>query len=211
MLTADILRAALPAARPTDIARFATPLAEACAEWNIDTPLRLAAFLAQIAHESGQLRTVIENLNYSAEALLRVFPRHFDAAGAAAYARQPERIAARVYANRMGNGDEASGDGWRYRGRGLIQITGHDNYAACGTALGLGLDLIAQPELLEQPAAAARSAAWFWHRHDLNRLADARDIETITRRINGGLTGLDDRRACYARACAALEVSHEPA
>jgi putative chitinase len=209
MLTADILRAALPAARPTDIARFATPLAEACAEWGIDTPLRLAAFLAQIAHESGQLRHLAENLYYSAEALLRVFPCHFDAEQAAAYARQPERIGSRVYANRMGNGDEASGDGWRYRGRGLIQVTGHDNYAACGTALGL--DLIAQPELLEQPGPAARSAVWFWHRHDLNRLADTRDITTITRRINGGLTGLDDRKACYAHACAALEVSHEPA
>jgi len=207
MLTANILRAAFPAARSADIACFVTPLAEACAEWGIDTPLRLAAFLAQIAHESGQLRTLAENLNYSADALLRVFPRHFDTAGAAAYARQPERIAARVYANRMGNGDEASSDGWRYRGRGLIQVTGHDNYAACGTALSL--NLIAQPELLEQPAPAARSAAWFWHRHDLNGLADARDITTITRRINGGLTGLDDRKACYARASTALEVSHE--
>ena len=209
MLTADTLRAALPAARPTDIARFATPLAEACAEWNIDTPLRLAAFLAQIAHESGQFRALVENLNYSAEALLRVFPRHFDAGQAAAYARQPERIGSRVYANRMGNGDEASGDGWSYRGRGLIQVTGKTNYAACGAALGL--DLIAQPELLEQPAPATRSAAWFWNRHDLNRLADARDITTITRRINSGLTGLDDRKACYARACTALEVSHDPA
>ncbi|OEJ67247.1 glycoside hydrolase family 19 protein [Magnetovibrio blakemorei] len=209
MLSADILRAALPAARPTDIARFATPLAEACAEWSIDTPLRLAAFLAQIAHESGQLRALAENLNYSAEALLRVFPRHFSADQAAAYARQPQRIGSRVYANRMGNGDEASGDGWRYRGRGLIQVTGKTNYAACGTALGL--DLIAQPELLEQPDPAARSAGWFWHRNGLNRPADARDIETITRRINGGLTGLEDRKAHYARACAALEVSHEPA
>lgn len=209
MLSADILRAALPAARPTDIARLATPLAEACAEWGIDTPLRLAGFLAQIAHESGQFRALAENLNYSAEALLRVFPRHFDAAQAAVYTRQPQRIGSRVYANRMGNGDEAGGDGWRYRGRGLIQVTGRDNYAACGTALGL--DLIAQPELLEQPSPAARSAAWFWHSNGLNRPADARDIETITRRINGGLTGLDDRKACYAHACAALEISHEPA
>jgi putative chitinase len=207
MLTADILRAALPAARPTDIARFVTPLADACAEWGIDTPLRLAAFLAQIAHESGQFRALVENLNYSAEALLRVFPRHFNAAQAAAYARQPERIAARAYANRMGNGDETSGDGWHYRGRGLIQVTGRSNYAACGAALGL--DLIVQPELLEQPGPASRSAAWFWHRNGLNRPADARDIETITRRINGGLTGLEDRKAHYARACAALEVSHE--
>jgi putative chitinase len=207
MLTADILRAALPAARPTDIAHFVTPLAEACAEWGIDTPLRLAAFLAQIAHESGQLRALVENLNYSAEALLRVFPRHFDETQAVAYARQSQRIGSRVYANRMGNGDESSGDGWRYRGRGLIQVTGKTNYAACGTALGL--DLIDQPELLEQPGPAARSAGWFWHSHDLNRPADARDIETITRRINGGLTGLDDRKAHYARACAALEVSHE--
>jgi len=209
MLTADILRAALPAARPTHIAQFVVPLAEACAEWGIDTPVRLAAFLAQIAHESGQLRILAENLNYSAEALWRTFPRHFDVAQATAYARQPERIANRVYAGRMGNGDEASGDGWRYRGCGLIQITGHDNYAACGTALGL--DLLTRPESLEQPVAAARSAAWFWHRHDLNRFADVRDIEVITKRINGGLIGLDDRKACYARACTALEVSHDPA
>ena len=209
MLTADILRAALPAARSPDIAQFAAPLAEACIEWGIDTPVRLAAFLAQIAHESGQLRILAENLNYSVEALLRVFPRHFDVSQAAAYARQPERIANRVYASRMGNGAEVSGDGWRYRGRGLIQLTGRDNYAACGKALAL--DLIVQPELLEQPIAAARSAAWFWHRHDLNRFADTHDIESITRRINGGLTGLDDRKACYARACTALEVSHEPA
>ena len=209
MLSADILRAALPAARPTDIAKFATPLADSCTEWGIDTPLRLAAFLAQIAHESGQLRALAESLNYSAEALLRVFPRYFDTGQAAAYARQPERIGSRVYANRMGNGDEASGDGWCYRGRGLIQVTGRTNYTACGAALGL--DLIAQPELLEQPGPAAHSAGWFWHSNGLNRPADARDIATITRRINGGLTGLEDRKACYARACAALEVSHEPA
>ncbi len=207
MLTRDLLRASMPGARTNDLDRFAGPLAGCCAEWGIDTGLRQAAFLAQLAHESGQLRALVENLNYSAEALLRVFPRHFDAGQAATYARQPQRIAARAYANRMGNGDETSGDGWRYRGRGLIQITGHDNYAACGTAIGL--DLIAQPELLEQPGPAARSAAWFWHNHDLNRLADARDIEAITRRINGGLTGLEDRKAHYAHACAALEVSHE--
>ncbi|CAA7614872.1 glycoside hydrolase family 19 protein [Magnetospirillum sp. SS-4] len=205
MLTTDVLRATVTGARSTDLDRFAAPLAAACAEWGVDTPLRLAAFLAQIAHESGQLRNMAENLNYSAEALLRVFPRHFDAAGAEAYARQPERIAARVYAKRLGNGDEASGDGWRYRGRGLIQVTGRSNYAACGEALGIGL--VHVPEMLEQPGPAARSAAWFWHSNGLNRFADARNIETITRRINGGLTGLEDRKACYARACAALEVS----
>ncbi|MDO8608861.1 MAG: glycoside hydrolase family 19 protein [Phaeospirillum sp.] len=205
MLTADVLRATFTGARPTDIDRFTAPLAAASAEWGVDTPLRLAAFLAQIAHESGQFRALVENLNYSAEALLRVFPRHFDAGQAAAYARQPERIGSRVYANRMGNGDEASGDGWRYRGRGLIQITGRSNYAACGEALGIGL--VHAPEMLEQPSPAARSAGWFWHSNGLNRFADARDIEIITRRINGGLTGLEDRKAHYARACAAMEVS----
>ncbi|CAA7618363.1 glycoside hydrolase family 19 protein [Magnetospirillum sp. SS-4] len=209
MLTTDVLRATFTGARSTDLDRFAAPLAAACAEWGIDTPLRLAAFLAQIAHESGQFRALAENLNYSAEALLRVFPRHFDAEGAEAYARQPERIAARVYANRMGNGDEDSGDGWRYRGRGLIQLTGRANYAACGEALRLGL--VHAPEMLEQPGLAARSAGWFWQRNGLNRPADAGNIETITRRINGGLSGLKDRKAHYARACTALEVSHESA
>ena len=126
------------------------PLNDAMAEYGITTPARQAAFLAQVAHESARLGVLEENLNYSAEGLVKVFPRHFPTLKAAAlYARQPEKIASKVYANRLGNGDEESGEGWLYRGRGLIQITGADNYRACGTALGL--DLIASPEKLTIP------------------------------------------------------------
>ena len=165
--------------------------------------MRLAMFLAQVAHESGGLLHVSENLNYSAEALLACFPSHFDSDTAEDYARQPERIADCCYADRMGNGNEASGDGWSYRGRGLIQITGRANYAACGAALGL--DLIAHPELLETPANAALSAAWFWASHGCNGLADAGDFVGITKRINGGVNGLADRQAYLARAQSVLE------
>lgn len=203
MLTASILRAALPAITQANADRFATPLADACAEFGIDTPVRLAAFLAQVAHESANLARLVENLNYSAQGLLGVWPNRFTPEAASALARQPERIANRVYAGRLGNGDEASGDGWRYRGRGLIQVTGKTNYAACGKALGL--DLVGSPELLETPGPAARSAAWFWSSRGLNAPADRGDIEAITRTINGGLTGLADRKAHYAHVVAALQ------
>lgn len=198
------LAAAIPAASSPNVVRFARPLADACAEFGIDTPARMASFLAQVAHESENLSRLVENLNYSAEGLRGVFPRYFaDPATALDFARQPQRIANRVYAARMGNGDEASGDGWRFRGRGLIQVTGRSNYSACG--LALGLDLLAAPELLEQPGPASRSAAWFWSSRHLNGPADRGDIEAITRAINGGLNGLDDRKAHYARALAALQ------
>lgn len=202
MLTASILRAAIPLATPSSAERFARPLAEACAEFGIDTPARLAAFLAQVAHESGNLGRLVESLNYSAQGLVAVWPRRFTADTAAAYARHPEQIANLVYAERMGNGDLASGDGWRYRGRGLIQVTGRANYAACGKALGL--DLVGAPELLEQPEPAARSAAWFWRMRNLNPMADRGDIEGITKAINGGLTGLADRKERYAAALASM-------
>ena len=205
MLTCEILRASMPGASSVDLDLFTDPLAQACAEWGIDTPLRQAAFLAQVGHESDDLNCRVENLNYSTEALLRVFPRHFDADQAAAYAHQPERIGSRVYGNRMGNGNEAGGDGWRYRGRGLIQLTGRSNYtAAC---IALGIDLIGQPDLLEQPSLAARSAGWFWRRNNLNAFADRGDIVSITRRINGGLIGIEDRKHHYAQACTALGIT----
>lgn len=166
--------------------------------YGIDAPARQAAFLAQIGHESGSLRYVIENLNYSAEALRRVWPSRFDSVAAVAYERRPEAIANRVYADRMGNGPESSGDGWRYRGRGLIQITGKDNYRQCG--LALGVDLLAQPELLQQNEYAALSAAWYWSSRQLNLLADTGAFDAITLRINGGTNGKADRRARFERA-----------
>lgn len=204
MITAAILSAVMPQAGAANIALYIDPLADACAEFDIGTPLRLASFLAQVAHESGQLSRVSENLNYSVAGLVATFPKYFTAATAPAYARQPEKIANKVYAGRMGNGDEASGDGWRFRGRGLIQVTGRTNYGACAAALGL--DLLTEPALLAAPVPACRSAAWFWKERGLNGLAEARDFVTITRRINGGIHGLAERQAYYDRACAVLNV-----
>lgn len=161
---------------------------------------RIAVFIAQVGHESGQLTRLVENLNYSAEALQRAWPSRFSAKLAADVARKPEQIANIAYGNRMGN--TATGDGWKYRGRGLIQITGKDNYRACGEALGL--DLTAQPELLEKPQHACMSAAWFWATKGLNTLADSDKFNVITLRINGGQNGAVDRQALYARALKVL-------
>jgi len=141
--------------------------------------------------------------------LQTVFAKYFTADSAADYAGQPERIANRVYADRLGNGDEASGDGWRFRGRGLIQVTGRANYQQCQAGLhqafdGYGADLLTAPETLELPDDAALSAAWFWSAHGLNQLADAGDIVAMTERINGGTNGLDDRRRLYTAAVSAL-------
>ena len=161
---------------------------------------RIAAFIAQVGHESSQLTRLVENLNYSADALRKTWPSRFSVELAADVARKPEQIANIAYGNRMGN--TAPGDGWRYRGRGLTQITGKNNYRACGEALGL--DLIAQPELLEKPPHASMTAAWFWSSNGLNTLADAGKFETITQRINGAQNGAADRQALYARALKVL-------
>lgn len=161
---------------------------------SLTTPLRRAHFMAQLAHETGGFKRLVENLNYSAEALQRTWPSRFDAAMAKAYARQPERIANRVYGGRLGNGPEASGDGWRYRGRGFIQLTGRDNYARY-SHLVFGDDrLVRDPSQAAEPAVAMRIALAYWDANGLNTLADKDDLEGITRRINGGLIGLADRR-----------------
>ena len=173
--------------------------------FEIATPARMAAFCAQLAHESGQLQRWTENLSYRWERLRQVFPKYFPSdAEARPFDRKPERIANRVYANRMGNGPEASGDGWRYRGRGPIQLTGKDNYRACGQ--GIGVDLVDDPDLLVTPEPGCLAAAWFWARNGLNALADAGDFVTITRRINGGLNGLAERREFWERAKAVFGV-----
>lgn len=174
-----------------------------CERFEINTPQRIAGFLSQIGHESGGLKFVVENLNYSAAALRSVFGKYFtDDSMANAYARQPERIANKVYANRMGNGNEASGDGWKYRGRGLIQLTGNDNYTACGNHLKV--DFASNPEFVETPDFAALSAGWFWDTRKLNTLADAGDVLGMTKRINGGTNGLDDRQNRYAKIIAQI-------
>jgi len=169
--------------------------------YDINTVLRVAAFLAQCGHESSSLTVLQENLNYSAQALQRVFPEYFpDAATARQYARKKEMIANRVYANRMGNGNEESGDGWKYRGRGIIQITGKENYQTSSFDLRGDDEFVQNPELLLQKPNAVKTACWFWKSRDINMDADNQDIEAMTRKINGGLTGLDDRKMRYQRA-----------
>ena len=183
-------------------------------EFDIVSPARVAAFVAQVAHESGGLRRLVEGLSYSAAGLRKTWPSRFISdALAQQYARQPEKIANFVYASRLGNGDVASGDGWRFRGRGLIQVTGRSTYTATGTALAL--KLVDQPELLQEPAPAARSAAHFWRSRGLNELADVsgdrvhdeEDFLLITRRINGGTVGKAERLRYWAAAKAALGIA----
>lgn len=194
-------------------ARWLDPINRAMAEWSIDNPYRQAAFLAQTLHESGQFKQLSENLHYSAQRLPLVWPSHFrNNEEANECAGNPEKLANRVYANRLGNGDEASGHGWLYRGRGLIQVTGRENYERCAHALGI--DLLTQPHLLEEPEAAARSAAWFWSEAKLNELADNKpgrdaiqDFTTMTKRINGGTVGLQARIERWEKAKKVLGVA----
>ena len=168
-------------------------------EYEINTPQRVAAFLAQCAHESGGFVFLKENLNYKAASLRKVFPKYFpDDATAAAYANKPERIANRVYANRMGNGPEDSGDGWRYCGRGLIQLTGKDNYTFFAASIDVPVEEAS--EYLQTFEGAVQSACFFWDQNNLNKWADSGDILTLTKRINGGTIGLEDRIKHYEHA-----------
>jgi putative chitinase len=173
------------------------PLQETFEKYQINTPKRQACFIGQCMHESGGFKLLKENLNYSAKALMATWPSRFpDMDMAEKYERQPEKIANKVYSGRMGNTED--GDGAKYIGRGLIQLTGKDNYKAFGEAIGE--DLLANPELVEQPRYAALSAGWFWNKRGLNALADAMDITTLTVRINGGKIGIDDRIAKINKA-----------
>jgi len=178
--------------------RWVVALNETCEEFAIDTPFRIAGFLSNVAHESAGFKFVKENLNYSAASLMRVWPSRFpNLEVAQRYAMQPEKIANRAYADRMGNGDEASGDGAKFLGRGLIQLTGKNNYVAY--SLACDNEALQRPEIVEQPKYAAESAGWFWDVNRLNTLADAQDVGGMCRRINGGYNGLDDRQMKYAR------------
>lgn len=180
------------------IDRYVEPLNHALILFQIDTPGRIAMFMAQVGHESGGLTQIQENLNYRAERLPVVFPRYFRDVDPNAYARNPEKIANRVYANRMGNGPESSGDGYRYRGRGLIQLTGHDNYARFANDMSMSVEEAV--EYLSTPDGAAVSAAWFWSKNGLNEIADRGDVVAATKKINGGTIGLADRQAHYSEA-----------
>jgi putative chitinase len=177
-------------------------LNEILPEYGIDTPRRVSAFIAQCAHESGGFRALKENLNYRAETLRKIFPKYFPTDDLArAYAAMPnkqEAIANRVYASRMGNGDEHSGDGFRYCGRGLIQLTGKDNYTFFAGSLDIPVEEAA--EYLQTFEGAVQSACWFWETNNLNQYADTDDILTMTKRINGGTIGLEDRKKHYEHA-----------
>ena len=179
-------------------------------KYEINTPKRIAAFIAQCGHESGGWRTFSENLNYSAKALDAVFGKYFVRAGRDAndYARQPEKIANIVYAGRMDNGDTNSGDGWRYRGRGPIQLTGKANYSAFSK--DMNVDAVDNPDqVAEDKEMALMSAIWFWNKNGLNRYADSSDIKTMTKRINGGYIGLEDRIHHWKVALAAMGEMHD--
>ena len=208
MITADQLTALMPAGAKylgaDSMAKWADALNKAMPMWSITTPLRVAAFLAQIAVESGELVHLVENLNYSDVGLLKVFPHEFPTqALAAAFAHNPWKIADRVYAGRLGNGDEASHDGWTYRGRGLIQITGRANYVAFGTAIG-DMSLLQCPDRLQTKDGAAQSAAWFFGTHGCNELADTGDIDAVSKRVNGSSTAKAERAGYYVHALKVL-------
>jgi putative chitinase len=173
------------------------PLQETFEKYQINTPKRQACFIGQCMHESGGFKFLKENLNYSAKALMATWPSRFpDMDMAEKYERQPEKIANKVYSGRMGNTED--GDGAKFIGRGLIQLTGKDNYKAFGEAIGE--NLVANPQLVEQPRYAALSAGWFWNKRGLNALADDMDITTLTVRINGGKIGIEDRIAKINKA-----------
>lgn len=170
-------------------------LGTAIKTFEINTPLRMAHFLSQCAHESGNFKATEENLNYSAKGLLKIFGKYFNEEQALEYERKPEKIASRVYANRLGNGDESSKDGWKYRGRGYIQLTGKNNYLSFGKSIEE--DLIERPELVASRYSLL-SAGWFFKKNGINEIADKGDTEevivAVTKRVNGGLNGIDSRK-----------------
>lgn len=173
-------------------------------QYDINTPERVAAFIAQCAHESGGFKRLKENLNYKWESLRRVFPKYFPTDELAQeYAHKQEQIANRIYGSRMGNGDESSGDGFRYCGRGLIQLTGKNNYTKFAESMGMAVEEV--PALLETYDGAVKSACWFWSSNNLNQYADSGDILTMTKRINGGTIGLEDRIKHYNHAMEVLQ------
>ena len=199
-LTLEQLKQLLP--KNPYVEHWHDALAQLLPDYDINTPQRIAAFVAQCAHESGGFTALKENLNYKAVTLRKIFPKYFpDDAIANQYASLPnkqEAIANKVYASRMGNGDESSGDGYRYCGRGLIQLTGKNNYQSFADSLEMNVEDV--PEYLATFEGAAQSACWFWESNNLNQWADKGDILTLTKRINGGTIGLEDRIKHYEHA-----------
>ena len=190
-LTKEQLKQLLP--KNPYIDQWYNALSQLLPEYEINTPQRIAAFIAQCAHESGGFTALKENLNYKAETLMKLWPKRFPTLEEAnTYAHQPEKIANHIYSNRMGNRDEKSGDGWRFRGSGICQLTGHDNFYHAGKAIGV--DLVANPDLARTPKYAAPIAGWFWQAHNCDKYANAKDYNGLTKIINGGLFGAEQRR-----------------
>ena len=197
ILTLDQLKQLIP--KNKHVEHWHSALSQLLPDYGIDTEQRIAAFIAQCAHESGEFTMIKENLNYRWESLRRTFPKYFPTDEIARkYAQKPEAIANKVYANRMGNGDEASGDGYRYSGRGLIQLTGKDNYFWFAESIGISPEEAS--EYMATFEGASQSACWFWETNNLNQWADKDDILTLTKRINGGTIGLEDRIKHYEHA-----------
>jgi putative chitinase len=204
MITLEILQKLCPQTKPAVLKKYAESLHETAEYYDMYVnKKRAAAFIAQVAHESGGFNFVKENLNYSAKGLRTTFKKYFaDESTANAYAKQPIKIANKVYANRMGNGDEASGDGYKYCGRGLIQLTGKQNYTKFAADLGISVDETVA--YLETPEGAVSSAGWFWDNNNLNSYCDKDDFVGLTKRINGGTIGLEDRKHHYELALSLL-------
>jgi putative chitinase len=205
MITLELLQKVCPKTKKEVLETYVAPLNKvAKAHGILDNHKRLAAFLAQVAHESGGFNFTKENLNYNAKALQTVFKKYYATEkDALAHERKPEQIANKVYASRMGNGDEKSGDGWSYRGRGLIQLTGKENYTKF--AESIKKPITEAVAYLETPEGAVESAAWFWTKNKLNELCDKDDFVTLTKRINGGTNGLEDRKHHYEIALKVLK------
>jgi len=197
IFTQERLEKALYITDPTASTNWFNCFIASLPEDMIENPNRIAGFLAQTSHESGKYKFLVENLNYSDKGLLKTFPKYFNESNVMDYARKPEAIANRVYANRMGNGDEASGDGWKYCGRGLIQLTGKNNYQAFADSENMNIEEV--PEFLTSYIGAVKSALWFWNKNNLNATADVGDLLLMTKKINGGTHGLAERTAEYKR------------
>jgi len=203
MIDTALLRIACPERSESDLMPWVNPVQTACLKYGIDNVRRVAAFLAQMAHESGMVPGREENLNYSAKRMTEVWPSRFpNIAAATPYANNPQKLANKVYAGRMGNGDEASGDGWRFRGTGPGQLTGRSNWTGFGRSIGSEAEqAIEYGRTLE---GGVMSFAWFWRENGLNTLADTPGVEDETRKINGGTLGLADRKARFDRVVAEL-------
>jgi len=204
MITLELLKAIAPKTKQNVLEQYVGPLDEVAKYYDMyDNVHRAAGFVAQTAHESGGFNFIKENLNYSASGLVKTFPKYFTQETAEAYQHQPEKIASRIYANRMGNGDEASGDGYRFCGRGLIQLTGRSNYTKFAGDLGISVeDCVTYIETAE---GATSSAGWFWDQNNLNQYCDSDDFVMLTKRINGGTIGIEERKRLYQIVLSTLQ------